>query len=114
MPAMDRESYHELLSHVDTVRSAGSTSLDGQYKKLCSYLIYRHASAAESEEDLKQTLGFIAFFAMTFIDVCESERLTPENRDRIIHIATVLSSEIEYSPDNTEVIKSLFASNKRR
>lgn len=114
MPAMDRESYHELLSRVDTARVGGFTALDEQYKRLCSYLAYRHASAAESEEDLKQAIGFIAFFAMTFIDVCESERLTPENRDRIIHIATVLSSEIEYSPDNTEVIKSLFASNKRR
>lgn len=111
LPAMDKE-YPEILRRAKEKLSAPKTdfcALNDQYRRLCSYLVYRHVSAAENDEDLRKTVGFAAFVAMTFIDLCESEKLSPHtDRDRVVYLASMLSSEIEYSPDNTEVIKSLF------
>ena len=68
--------------------------------RLLAYFIYRHASESFCMEDLRASIGLS--LVLTLIVSAASEKLD------IYDVARIVSKEIEYSEENTELIKSYF------
>ncbi len=73
-----------------------------QLERAFAYFVYRHCSGAYDLEELRASLGFAL--------ICERllASLALENDVAITELARIISEEIEYSEDNTEIIKSQF------
>ncbi len=74
--------------------------IECELERALAYFIYRHASAAENDEEFRAAIGFSMF----------SERLLASisSKETILDRARILSEEIEYSEDNTDAIKTEF------
>ena len=75
-------------------------SLNEQLTRLFAYFIYRHSSEAIDVDEFKASVGFALLLTKLISSISDSE--TIEN------IARIVSEEIEYSEENTEIIKDLF------
>ena len=72
------------------------------FERFLVYLVYRHVSAARSYENLLARLGFsLALVGITATVLKREKRVT---KKRLFEVIRLLSSEIEYSEDNTDEI----------
>lgn len=93
------ESHRELFSDYSS-RTETPTEIEKELERALAYFIYRHASAAENEEEFRAALGFSLF--------CERLLASIATKATILDCARILSEEIEYSEDNTDTIKTEF------
>ncbi len=93
------ESHRELFSGYSSRKDA-TTEIEPELERALAYFIYRHASAAENEEEFRAALGFSLF--------CERLLASIATKETILDRARILSEEIEYSEDNTDAIKTEF------
>ena len=77
-------------------------SFEKPLERALAYFIYRHCSPAESTDDLSAALGMCLFLESLLAS------LVAANPGDIADLARILSEEIEYSEDNTELIKQEF------
>ena len=77
-----------------------SLGTEKELERALAYFIYRHASAAENEDEFRAALGFSLF--------CERLLASIASKETILNCARILSEEIEYSEDNTDAIKTEF------
>lgn len=78
-------------------------SLESSMERFLAYLIFRHLTPAWDEADFRAALGFCLFCHQLLASMLHAY---PEQS--ILHLARILSEEIEYSPDNTDTIKTVF------
>ena len=88
--------------------SSGETPFDLEkyLSRALSYFIYRHASEAYSEEDLKASLGLCFFLERLLLSAAKKHGFY--DFESFCEIARIVSEELEYSEDNTDRIKSEF------
>lgn len=77
-----------------------SLGTEKELERALAYFIYRHASAAENDEEFRAAVGFALF--------CERLLASIAPNDAILDCARIISEEIEYSEDNTDAIKTEF------
>ncbi|MBQ8342168.1 MAG: flagellin lysine-N-methylase [Clostridia bacterium] len=96
-----QEAHRELfLRCCDADVSSGEADLAGE--RFLAYLIYRHASPAESAEDFRSAL-WLAFLLERLFRSLTVAGLSP------VEAAVTVSEELEYSEDNTEAIRQSLA-----
>lgn len=93
------ESHREVFSGYSS-KTETPDRIEPELERALSYFIYRHASAAENEEEFRAALGFCLF--------CERLLASIATKETILDCARILSEEIEYSEDNTDAIKTEF------
>lgn len=93
------ESHRELFSDYAS-RTKTPAEIEKELERALAYFIYRHASAAENEEEFRAALGFSLF--------CERLLVSISTKATILDCARILSEEIEYSEENTDAIKMEF------
>ncbi len=96
------ESHRELFS---CYTSDIATPVEHEYalERALAYFVYRHVGAAQSTEDCRAALGFCLFCERLLCSVLKSGGdISPAEAARVI------SEELEYSEDNTEVLKLEF------
>ena len=93
------ESHRELFSGYSP-KTETPDELEPELERALAYFIYRHASAAENEDEFRAALGFSLF--------CERLLASIASKETILDCARILSEEIEYSEDNTDAIKTEF------
>ncbi|MBQ2720844.1 MAG: flagellin lysine-N-methylase [Clostridia bacterium] len=71
-----------------------------------AYFVYRHCSNTFDEGEFFASLGFCFFCERLLASIVETENA--KTVEEFAEIARILSEEIEYSEDNTEIIKSEF------
>ncbi len=91
----DRELFWSYSSKIEP-----PAEIEPELERALAYFIYRHASAAENEEDFRAAVGFSLF--------CERLLASIATKATILDCARILSEEIEYSEDNTDAIKTEF------
>ena len=77
-----------------------SLGTEKELERALAYFIYRHASAAENDEEFRAAVGLALF--------CERLLASIAPNDAILDCARIISEEIEYSEDNTDAIKMEF------
>ena len=83
---------------------ADADVLQEQESWLCralAYFIYRHCSAAESEQDFAASLGLALFLERLLASLIAAGHDALDS-------ARIISEELEYSEDNTDTIRSVF------
>ena len=108
-------SWRELLASLEyldndhkKIFSLYTSSIENEAKyemileRVLAYRIYRHCSSAESDGELKQSLGFCLFCERLLSSAARTSDLD------LFELARIFSEEIEYSSDNTEAIKLEF------
>jgi lysine-N-methylase len=93
------ESHRELFSGYSS-KTETPDELEPELERALAYFIYRHASAAENEDEFRAALGFSLF--------CERLLASIASKETILDCARILSEEVEYSEDNTDAIKTEF------
>lgn len=109
--------WRELLSSLEYLwedhrslfsRYTSSISDEGRFEKelerTLAYLVYRHVTSAEDENELYAALGFCLFCERLLSSVAGSA----ESFDEFCDLARIISEELEYSIDNTEAVKLEF------
>ena len=113
------DEWRELLSgleyldaeHIRTFSVYSSRALPiGDFDKLCeralAYFVYRHCASAREKTDFVTSLGLALFLERLFASVLASEGAkTAEDATRV---ARIISEELEYSEENTDVIRQEF------
>lgn len=79
---------------------------EGYLEKAFAYFVFRHSSPAQNEHEFRAGIGFALFCERLLVSILPEN--TNEQLDTIINYARIVSEEIEYSVDNTELIKSIF------
>ena len=69
------------------------------------YLLFRHLTPAEGEDDLRARLGFCVFGVMLLARLYAAGEKT---MDDLLELARLFSSEIEYSEENTRALLRYF------
>ena len=70
------------------------------FEQLLVYFIYRHLS------DVDRMVGAVSFAVLSVKMICFLCEATMADRESMIEICRLYSSEIEYSEENTEILKS--------
>ncbi len=72
-------------------------------ERALAYFVFRHCSDAQDASELRAALGLALF--------CERllTSMIGQNTEKIAELARILSEELEYSEENTEAIKRVFA-----
>ncbi|MBR5139495.1 MAG: flagellin lysine-N-methylase [Clostridia bacterium] len=97
---LDGESRDLFLRYTDTAKVK-----DFRYaERVLAYFIYRHTGSAESSEDFRLSLGLALFLERLFVSISQGA----EREEELIPLLVKLSEEIEYSEDNSELIKNEF------
>lgn len=93
----DRQLFSKFSTDLST-----PTELEKPLERALAYFVYRHCSGAAHSYDFHDSLGLCLF--------CERllASLAKESPDKINEFARIVSEEIEYSEDNTEMIKMEF------
>ena len=81
-------------------RMCDLSPFDSHFEALFKYLVFRHVATAESYLDLKARIDFAALLCEITGYLAEREEVLTESR--LLDLARLLSSEIEYSEENTE------------
>lgn len=97
------DSHRDIFSSVYSSHAHVPESIEKCLERALAYFIYRHCTGAESDSDLRISLGFSIFCERLLASLAENDPSTD-----ITEHARVLSEELEYSPDNTEAIKLEF------
>ncbi len=72
-------------------------------ERALAYFIYRHCTEAEDLADYRVRMGFCLFCERLLCSL-----IMNDPQGDVLDLARVLSEEIEYSEDNTELIKAMF------
>lgn len=76
--------------------------LEKSLERALSYFVFRHCTEASCYEEFRISLGFCLVMERLLASMASKK---PEN---VCEYAVILSEEIEYSIDNTEIIKNKF------
>ncbi len=79
---------------------------ESMLERALAYLVFRHVTAADGEEDARMALGACLFLERLLASLASSFEVCTL-RD-MAELARTLSSELEYSEDNMEEIKMMF------
>lgn len=71
-------------------------------ERFLAYLVFRHVSVAESYENLRARVGFCLLLLKIFENA--TAKMADATLDTIADVARRISSEIEYSEDNTSAL----------
>lgn len=96
-----REAFLAYTSDPETPREA-----EKLLERALAYFVYRHVSAAESEEELCASLGFALFCERLLCSLIKESG--PFEFEKAADLARLISEELEYSEENTEVVKLEF------
>ena len=100
------DSHRELFSvYSSSLSSCGA--LDRMLERALAYFIYRHTSGALCEAEFSESLGLSLFFERLFASMISAS----EDRGEAIacELCRIISEELEYSVENTDVIKFEFS-----
>ena len=106
---LDADKWNEALSSLEYLDStrigliaigkhSSNRDLDQYLTRFLAYLVFRHVSVAESQDNLRARVGFCLLLSAIFENVIAEGELTFEE---IVESARIVSEEIEYSEDNT-------------
>lgn len=99
---LDKAHRDMLVAYSSAVGSLGD--LDKLLERALGYFVYRHCASARDEDEFRASLGVALFFERLFASVMASEGVkTIEDATRV---ARIISEELEYSEDNTDLIKT--------
>ncbi len=79
---------------------------DKMLERALAYFVYRHCTSARDGNEFRMALGTCLFLERLLASLAEAERVF-ELSD-MAELARIVSSELEYSEDNTEEIKMMF------
>ena len=91
-------SHKELILSADTL--FWNNELSDELTRILAYYVYRHCSEANDFDEFFVSLSFAIF--------CTGLISSISDKNSIHDIARIVSEEIEYSEENTELIKSSF------
>ena len=94
----DKEVFSVYSSQIDE-----PSEYDVYLERALAYFIYRHASGAADDVELREVLALSAFLERLYFSIIKSEH--PDSLEQLVCIARTVSEEIEYSEENTEKIK---------
>ncbi len=84
------------------------TALELPFEQLLIYFLYRHLPSAQDEIDIKGCIGFALLGCRMLQSLCRAAARSGECRCAdLAELARLYSSEIEYSPENTNAILNL-------
>ena len=95
------DSHRELFLNYTCAPAAVSREQERLLERFLAYLIYRHASPADTAEEFRTSLGFCFFSERLLASLLHLE-IEPRE------LARIISEELEYSEENTESIKLEF------
>lgn len=113
--AYDDGEWHDLLDRLEyldeahkTLFSAYSSAIEPTKNALIleralAYFIFRHCSDAYDADNFRASLGFSLFCERLLASIAK------ESDNDIATLARIVSEELEYSEDNTDEIKWMFA-----
>ena len=90
---------------VNAALAADDASLDLPHERFLTYLIYRHASAAEDLLSFRAAVGMALLLSELFVALCQ-KGIAP------ITAAVTVSEEIEYSTENTAALQAAISLTK--
>ena len=90
---------------VNAALAADAASLDLPHERFLTYLIYRHASAAEDLLSFRAAVGMALLLSELFVALCQ-KGIAP------ITAAVTVSEEIEYSTENTAALQAAISLTK--
>ena len=96
------DGHKELLSAYSSHFSIDETA-EKQLERLFAYFVYRHCTPANDTEDFRTALGFSLFCTKLIASIS-----TAHPEIGINEIARIVSEELEYSEENTDIIKLEF------
>ncbi len=76
-------------------------------ERALAHMIFRHCSDSEDRESFRASLGFCLLMERLLASLIR--RRGAESTEEIGELARIVSEEVEYSEDNTEMLKSVFA-----
>jgi len=76
-------------------------------ERALAYMIFRHCSDCEDREDFRTSLGFCLLIERMLASLMQKSG--DASLTSMIDLARILSEEVEYSEDNTQMLKSVFA-----
>ena len=100
---------HKELFSVFSSEAKVPEKLEKKLERALAYFVYRHCSEVWDEDDFRVSLGFCLFCEKLLGSMCASHHDTD-----ISELARILSEEIEYSEENTEIIKNVFYMNDKK
>ncbi len=93
--------WEQILKSASTLpQSTYNEHFDKYYLRLLTYFIFRHVSTAENRDKLRAKLAFSILSAEMIKLLFEREN--EQKLERLAELARLYSSEIEYSPENTD------------
>lgn len=95
----DKELFSCYSSNLSTPKE-----LEKPLERALAYFIYRHASAAYDEDELRSAIGFCLFSERLLCSLARSYQTHP-----FTDLARIVSEELEYSEENTEALKIEFS-----
>ena len=84
------------------IASAGNN--DEYLERALAYFVYRHCASARDEDEFSASLGVALFFERLFASVLAKEGV--KTLEAATRVARIISEELEYSEDNTDLIKT--------
>ena len=83
-----------------------ASDLDKLSERALAYFVYRHCASAGDEVDFSASLGLALFLERLFASVMVAEGI--KDLEGATRVAQIISEEIEYSEENTDLIKTEF------
>ena len=96
------ESHRELFSHFSQAIPENEENSE-LLERFLAYLVFRHCSPCESEDELRAAFGFSLLLERTLASLGRGK-----GKEELIDLARMISEELEYSEDNTESLKLEF------
>ncbi len=97
----DKQLFAAYSSNLTTPKHA-----EKALERALAYFIYRHCTEACDEDDLRARLGFCLLCERLLASMIRATNAT--TTAETVELARILSEELEYSEDNTEVMTSVF------
>ncbi len=101
---LDQEDKKLFSSYSSDVASTGDA--DKLVERALAYFVYRHCVSASDEADFRASLGLALFLERLFASIINKEgikEVLPATR-----VARIISEELEYSEENTDLIRLEF------
>ena len=106
---LDADKWNEAFSSLEYLDStrigllaigkhSSNRDFDQYLTRFLAYLVFRHVSVAESQDNLRARVGFCLLLSAIFENMIAEGEL---NFEEIVESARIVSEEIEYSEDNT-------------
>ena len=99
------KAHREMLASYSSEIGVAS-DLDKLSERALAYFVYRHCASAGDEVDFSASLGLALFLERLFASVMASEGV--KDLEGATRVARIISEEIEYSEENTDLIKTEF------